>query len=38
VAGKGWNPGNNNRIVTYSGTWNAANVNSYVSLYGWTRK
>jgi endo-1,4-beta-xylanase len=23
--------------VTYSGTWNAQNVNSYVALYGWTR-
>ncbi|CAG5178714.1 uncharacterized protein ALTATR162_LOCUS8839 [Alternaria atra] len=36
VAGKGWNPGAE-RVVTYSGTWNAANVNSYISLYGWTR-
>ncbi|KAH8702880.1 xylanase [Phaeosphaeriaceae sp. PMI808] len=36
VAGKGWNPGSA-RNVTYSGTWNAANVNSYISLYGWTR-
>lgn len=35
VAGKGWNPGAA-RVVTYTGTWNAANVNSYVSLYGWT--
>lgn len=23
--------------MTYSGTWNAANQNSYVALYGWTR-
>jgi endo-1,4-beta-xylanase len=30
------NPGAE-RVVTYSGTWNAANVNSYISLYGWTR-
>ncbi|OAF99369.1 xylanase, partial [Paraphaeosphaeria sporulosa] len=36
VAGKGWKPGAA-RTVTYSGTWNAANVNSYISLYGWTR-
>ena len=37
VGGKGWNPGSGNRNVTYSGTWNAANQNSYVALYGWTR-
>jgi endo-1,4-beta-xylanase len=36
VAGKGWNPGGA-KVVNYTGTWNAANVNSYVSLYGWTR-
>jgi endo-1,4-beta-xylanase len=30
------NPGSE-RVVKYSGTWNAAKVNSYVSLYGWTR-
>ncbi|KAF2875360.1 xylanase [Massariosphaeria phaeospora] len=36
VAGKGWNPGGA-RVVNYNGTWNGGNVNSYVSLYGWTR-
>ena len=36
VAGKGWKPGSA-RVVNYTGTWNAASVNSYVSLYGWTR-
>ncbi|KAF2248317.1 glycoside hydrolase family 11 protein [Trematosphaeria pertusa] len=36
VAGKGWNPGSG-RNVTYSGTWNGASVNSYLSLYGWTK-
>ncbi|KAI8626157.1 xylanase [Xylariaceae sp. FL1651] len=36
VAGKGWNPGSA-RVVTYNGTWNGANVNSYLSVYGWTR-
>lgn len=30
------NPGSE-RVVTYSGTWSAGNVNSYISLYGWTR-
>jgi endo-1,4-beta-xylanase len=36
VAGKGWNPGGAKHVV-YNGTWNAANVNSYVSVYGWTK-
>ncbi|KAI0125610.1 xylanase [Xylariales sp. AK1849] len=36
VAGKGWNPGSN-RVITYNGTWNGASVNSYLSVYGWTR-
>lgn len=36
VAGKGWNPGAA-RTVVYNGTWNGANVNSYLSLYGWTK-
>ncbi|KAI8942037.1 hypothetical protein NX059_000142 [Plenodomus lindquistii] len=37
VAGKGWNPGSPSRNVTYTGTWTAGSVNSYISLYGWTR-
>ncbi|EUC29809.1 glycoside hydrolase family 11 protein [Bipolaris zeicola 26-R-13] len=36
VAGKGRNPGTT-QPFTYSGTWNAQNVNSYISVYGWTR-
>ncbi|KAI2635760.1 glycoside hydrolase family 11 protein [Hypomontagnella submonticulosa] len=36
VAGKGWNPGAS-RVVTYNGTWNGASVNSYLSVYGWTK-
>lgn len=36
VAGKGWNPGAN-RVISYNGTWNGASVNSYLSVYGWTR-
>lgn len=36
VAGKGWNPGGP-RVVNYNGTWNGGNVNSYLSLYGWTK-
>ncbi|KAI0876186.1 xylanase [Hypoxylon argillaceum] len=36
VAGKGWNPGAA-RVITYNGTWNGANVNSYLSIYGWTK-
>ncbi|KAI1170897.1 xylanase [Nemania sp. FL0916] len=36
VAGKGWNPGAN-RVISYNGTWNGASVNSYLSIYGWTR-
>ncbi|CAJ2509215.1 Uu.00g142410.m01.CDS01 [Anthostomella pinea] len=35
VAGKGWKPGSAHN-VTYSGTWNGASVNSYLSVYGWT--
>jgi len=36
VAGKGWNPGAA-RNITYSGTWNGGSVNSYLSVYGWTK-
>ncbi|KAI0206657.1 xylanase [Astrocystis sublimbata] len=36
VAGKGWNPGSA-RVITYNGTWSGQNVNSYLSIYGWTR-
>lgn len=36
VAGKGWNPGSA-RVVNYNGTWSGASVNSYLSLYGWTK-
>ncbi|KAK4141972.1 glycoside hydrolase [Dichotomopilus funicola] len=35
VGGKGWNPGEP-RSVTYNGTWDNYNVNSYLALYGWT--
>ncbi|KAI0189115.1 xylanase, partial [Xylaria flabelliformis] len=36
VAGKGWKPGAA-RTITYNGTWNGASVNSYLSIYGWTK-
>jgi len=36
VGGKGWKPGGPKTVV-YNGTWNGANVNSYLSLYGWTK-
>lgn len=36
VGGKGWKPGGP-KVVQYNGTWNGANVNSYLSLYGWTK-
>ncbi|KAI0397042.1 carbohydrate-binding module family 1 protein [Xylariaceae sp. FL0594] len=36
VAGKGWKPGAS-RVIGYNGTWNGAYVNSYLSVYGWTK-
>ncbi|KAK8125167.1 glycoside hydrolase family 11 protein [Apiospora kogelbergensis] len=36
VGGKGWNPGAS-RSIQYNSTWNNFNVNSYLSVYGWTR-
>lgn len=37
VGGKGWNPGTANRVITYSGTYQPVG-NSYLAVYGWTRK
>lgn len=38
VGGKGWNPGSNDRVISYSGTYSVDNSqNSYLALYGWTR-
>lgn len=38
VGGKGWNPGNNTKVVNYSGYYGVNNSqNSYIALYGWTR-
>jgi endo-1,4-beta-xylanase len=36
VGGKGWNPGGA-KAISYNGTWSAANQNSYLALYGWTK-
>lgn len=38
VGGKGWNPGNSTRVISYSGNYGVSNSqNSYLALYGWTR-
>nr|WP_238526876.1 glycoside hydrolase family 11 protein [Cellvibrio japonicus] len=38
VGGKGWNPGNNSRVISYSGSYGVdSSQNSYLALYGWTR-
>jgi endo-1,4-beta-xylanase len=38
VGGKGWNPGNSSKVVSYSGYYGVSNSqNSYLALYGWTR-
>ncbi|HTF97392.1 MAG TPA: glycoside hydrolase family 11 protein [Cellvibrio sp.] len=38
VGGKGWNPGNSMRTISYSGNYGvSSSQNSYLALYGWTR-
>ena len=38
VGGKGWNPGNSTRTISYSGNYGvSSSQNSYLALYGWTR-
>lgn len=35
IAGKGWKPGTNTRVINYTGTYQPSG-NSMVSVYGWT--
>jgi peptidoglycan/xylan/chitin deacetylase (PgdA/CDA1 family) len=38
VGGKGWNPGNNSKVINYSGYYGGSNSqNTYLALYGWTK-
>lgn len=38
VGGKGWQPGNSSRVISYSGNYGGSNSqNTYLALYGWTR-
>ncbi|MGV8838015.1 glycoside hydrolase family 11 protein, partial [Cellvibrio sp.] len=38
VGGKGWQPGNSSRTISYSGNYGGSNSqNTYLALYGWTR-
>lgn len=36
VVGKGWATGTD-QAITYKGTWDNGDVNSYLSVYGWTK-
>lgn len=36
VVGKGWATGSD-QAITYQGTWDNGDVNSYLSVYGWTK-
>ncbi|KAM0720559.1 hypothetical protein Q7P37_004695 [Cladosporium fusiforme] len=36
VSGKGWNPGSNDRVITWTGEFNPQG-NGYLCVYGWTR-
>jgi len=38
VGGKGWNPGNNSKVINYTGYYGGSNSqNTYLALYGWTK-